>query len=508
MSYSTQLDAERDGMSLAWWAQRQRDVPALRLGDRQLSYAQLNERVNRCARLLRSLGVKVGDGVAVLAPNGFEFAEVYLAARRIGSRVTPINWHLFPDEVAYIVDDCRATVFIVDPDIATESISVGPDVRVLRLGKEYEDALEGQPGHDIDDPQLGNIMLYTSGTTGRPKGVFTRREVPPSPRGLEAAGYHTGDVHLVTGPLYHSAPLAFSLRIPLLCGATVSMMPRFDAIDFLATVELERVTHTHLVPTMMHRLVRLDDAVRAARDVSTMRWIIHGAAPCPPDVKRSMIEWFGPVVTEYYGSTEGLVSLCTSRGWVERPGTVGRPAAGSVKIGDAEGDPLPSNASGTVWIRRAEEPFSYFGDSTKTADSHRGDWFTVGDVGHLDDDGYLFLTDRSANLIVTGGVNVYPAEIDAVLLAHPFVADAVTIGVPDAEWGEQIVAVVERRPGSDGGFDEAHLLSHCREFLPAFKCPKRVEFIDHLPRRDNGKVHRDEVRTWFRVRVDGRVIRP
>ena len=328
-------------------------------------------------------------------------------------------------------------------------------------------------------------MLYTSGTTGRPKGVSRPPENPAT--ALAAArfsGYQPGMVHLVTGPLYHTAPLLLSMNTPLHGGATLVLMERWDASATLRLVEEHRVTHTHMVPTMFHRLLALPDDERAAADTSSLFAVIHGAAPCPVHVKQRLIEWVGPVVWEYYGATEGAATLVDSHTWLRKPGTVGKPEpVDHVVVGDEDGTPLPTGTPGLVWIRsKPEDRFVYHGDPDKTAGAYRGDYFTLGDVGYLDEDGYLFLTDRSAHLIVSGGVNIYPAEVDAVLLEHPAVADAATIGVPDDEWGESVLAVVEVRAGVTADDELAgELIGFCRARLAAFKCPRAVDFVDAAP---------------------------
>jgi len=343
-------------------------------------------------------------------------------------------------------------------------------------------------------------MLYTSGTTGRPKGVF--RKNLAARRGSIDHGYEPdgGDRHLLTGPLYHAAPLGFSLKVPLAHGATVVMMDAWDAEEALRLIDGYRVTHTHMVPTMFHRLLALPDDTRSRYDVSSLCFVVHGAAPCPAVVKRRMIDWLGPIITEYYAATEGSGTSCDSKTWLERPGTVGLPAEGQVLICDEAGEPLPRGEVGLVHLRSPEASrFEYFKDTEKTEASFRGDHYTLGDVGYLDEDGYLYLTDRSANLIISGGVNIYPAEVDEILLEHPSVGDAATIGVANDEWGEEVLAVVEPAPGVVGSEALAwELVEHCRDRLAHYKCPRRVEFVDELPRHDNGKIYKRLLRERFR----------
>jgi long-chain acyl-CoA synthetase len=502
------LEHARRGMVLAWWAQRRPDVPAIVAPTGDRTFAELNARANQLVRALRRLGLRAGDGVALLCTNRAEFAEVGAACQRAGWRLTTVNLHLTADEAGYIVDNCEAKALVADVALASVAdgarrrapgcvvaLAVAGDIEGFRS---YDDELAGESGADIDDPALGSSMLYTSGTTGRPKGVH-RRDTPP-PSAINLFAYRDGDRHLCTGPLYHAAPLAFSLTTPIAHGVGVVLMERWDAEAALALVESHGVTHTHMVPTMFHRLLSLPPEVRARYDVSTLRSVLHGAAPCPVAVKRRMIEWLGPVVWEYYAATEGSGCFVDSDTWLARPGTVGKPADGQVMVGDIDGRALPPGETGLVFLKApAIGRFEYFKDTDKTESTYRGDYFTLGDVGYVDDDGYLFLTDRSANLIISGGVNIYPAEIDAVLLEHPAVGDAATIGVPDDEWGERVVAVIELQPGREPSPKLAReLVAHCRARLAHYKCPQLVEFTDRLPRQDNGKIYKRVLRERFR----------
>jgi long-chain acyl-CoA synthetase len=416
------LEHARRGMVVAWWAQHRPDVPAIVAPTGDRTFAELNARANQLVRALRRLGLRAGDGVALLCTNRAEFAEVGAACQRAGWRLTTVNWHLIADEAGYIVDNCEAKALVAD--VALASVADGarrPPGCVVALAiagdiegfRSYDDELAGESGADIDDPALGSSMLYTSGTTGRPKGVH-RRDTPP-PSAINLFAYRDGDRHLCTGPLYHAAPLAFSLTTPIAQGVGVVLMEQWDAEAALALVESHGITHTHMVPTMFHRLLSLPPEVRARYDVSTLRSVLHGAGPCPVAVKRRMIEWLGPVVWEYYAATEGSGCFVDSDTWLARPGTVGKPADGQVMVGDIDGRALPPGETGLVFLKApAIGRFEYFKDTDKTESAYRGDYFTLGDMGYVDDDGYLFLTDRSANLIISGGVNIYPAEVDAV----------------------------------------------------------------------------------------------
>ena len=501
------------GMATAVYAAEAPDRAAVisPFGDR--TYAELNRRSNQLVRALRALGAVAGDTIALVCRNRPEFVEVYDAVLRSGLRLTPINWHLTAEEIAYIVDDSGAVALIGDAHFgdtlaAALKLLTGSPAR-LSVGGDidgyspYEDALAAQDASDIDDPSPGGTMLYTSGTTGRPKGVRRAMGMAPGLYRLHSRNSpHAGDTNrsLVTGPLYHAAPLSVSMTAPMAAGLGLVLMDGWSPEETLELIERHGITHTHLVPIMFHRLLALPDDVRGAFDPSSLRLVVHGAAPCPVDVKRRMIEWWGPVIEEYYAATEGGGTYITAKEWLKKPGSVGKASAGAaVEVRDESGSELPAGEIGTVWFRRSEiEPFEYHRDPDKTAGVHDGNWFTLGDMGYADDDGYLFLTGRSAELIISGGVNIYPAEIDAVLLEHPAVHDVATIGVPNDEWGEEVKAVVEVRDGvtADDAL-AAELIEFCRARLAHFKCPKSIDFADALPRFETGKIYRRLVRDRY-----------
>jgi long-chain acyl-CoA synthetase len=500
-------------MLAAFWAAERGGAPAVisEAGDR--TRGEVNANANRLVRALRARGVKAGDGLALLCANRPEFLETVAAARRAGLRLTTVNWHLTGDEAGYIVDDCEATAFVADArfaHVARRAADLAPRLRAsIAVGgpvdgfEDWDGVLAPESGVDLDDPVVGSTMLYTSGTTGRPKGV--RR--PPDPRSaLDVAKLtqYRGDrhVHLCTGPLYHAAPLSFSLTAPAAMGVPIVMMDGWSAERTLALVEEHRVTHTHMVPTMFHRLLALPDDVKSRYDISSLVFIIHGAAPCPVDVKQRLMDWLGPIVWEYYAATEGAGTLVGPDEWLRKPGTVGRVSPPDhVRILEEAGNEAGPGEIGTVYLKApADDRFEYFKAPEKTQGAYRDSHFTLGDVGYVDDDGYLFLTDRSAHLIISGGVNVYPAEVEAALLAHPAVGDVGVVGQPDDEWGEIVVAAVEPQMGVEPtdtlGFE---LVEWCRGRIAHYKCPRRVIFVEALPRHDNGKLYKHQLREQLRA---------
>ncbi|MDX1734849.1 MAG: AMP-binding protein, partial [Halioglobus sp.] len=432
--------------------------------------------------------------------------EIVFAATRAGLRYTPINRYLSAEEIAYIVDDCEAGALLGDARFgdlmqqtaqrcprATTRLAVGGSIDGF---EDYADALDDQDGADIDDPQLGARMLYTSGTTGRPKGVVRRPNYSTRLEAInDAPQYRPGGVHmnLCTGPYYHGGPLTFSLQMPLSQGVGIVIMEKWDAEQALRLIQQHRITHTHMVPTMFHRLLRLPPQVRAKYDVSSMQYILHGAAPCPVASKRGMMDWFGPILWEYFAATEGSGASCSPQQWLRKPGTVGLPPSRDhVRILDDDGEPRAPGEVGNIYLKGdGELDFRYHGDPQKTEAAHRGAYFTVGDIGYLDEDGFLFITDRNANVIISGGVNIYPAEVEAILLEHEAVKDAAVVGVPDEEWGEQVKAIVQvAQLPRDADALASDLIAFSRDRIAHFKCPRSVEFVTDLPRDDNGKLYR------------------
>lgn len=474
---------------------------ALDDGTRRRTWAELDDRVRRWARLLREdLGLAPGDHAALLMHNRAEALEGVIAAIHAGVWMTPINWHLAPEEIAYVVRDAGARVLFTDAAHAALARASGCPV-VIEVGDALDRALAdaSDAPMDLEGPPGGN-MIYTSGTTGRPKGVQRRR--PATLReALAAQEAYARSIacdgsgpHLVTGPLYHAAPLMYAIYDQA-CGAPVVVMPRWDARAALRLLVEREVHHTHLVPTMFVRLLRLPDAEREAFRAPALHTVLHGAAPIAPEIKRRMIAWWGPILYEYWGGTEGgVTTFVDSETWLARPGTVGR-AVGHYEVFavDEAGQRLPPGAEGILHARHATTPhlFAYHGDAEKTARAFLDPYtHTLGDVGRVDADGFVHLTDRAANVIISGGVNIYPAEIEAVLQAHPAVADVAVFGIPDDEWGEQVKAAVELAAGTAPSQALAEeLLAFARARLAGYKVPRSIDFEAALPRTPAGKLY-------------------
>ncbi len=477
---------------------------------------------NRFARMLDTIGVSRRGAVAVLTGNVPEYLAAYRGATWSGRQFTPMSWRWSPDEVAYVTENCEADVLVAEARYAhlAEAAAevVAPERRFAVGGavagfRDWTD-VEALSGDELEAPVVGSTMLYTSGTTGRPKGV--RREPPegPPPGRMGAGGMMMlraclGDgadrSHLVCTPLYHSGPLTYADGAALL-GADLVLLDRFDPEVVLQTIEEHQITSTFMVPTQFVRLLRLPEATRRRYDLSSLKMVVHGSAPVAPDTKRAMIEWLGPVLFEFYGGTEGGGVSIDSTDWLAHPGSVGRPRAGlGLEIRDDAGLPLGVGVEGQIWFHDGQA-FEYKDDPDKTAEAVSDDWFTLGDIGYLDEDGFLFLCDRRADVIISGGVNVYPAQIEAVLLAHPAVADCCVVGAPDAEWGESVRAVVQVVDGvTPGPETEANLLDHCRSALAGYQVPRGVDFDGALPRTETGKLARRTVRDRYWVGRERRI---
>ena len=504
--------AALDGMTIAAWAGLKPAATFIHDPDGKThSWGKVNAQANGIVRLLRQHGLTTGDSVALVCSNRAEFVEVLAATQRAGWRITPVNWHLNAEEVAYIIKDCEAKAVFCEARVATSQAAVAqcPDLLAkIAIGGaipgflDYDAVLAPLDGGDITDPVLGNAMMYTSGTTGRPKGVY-RPQAVVAPPGLYALrGYdHETSVQLCAGPAYHAAPLAFDVRGAMGAGCELVFMDKWDSETVLALMHDKRVSHLHLVPIMFQRLLALPDEVKARYDLSSVIYIVHGAAPCPPEVKAAMIDWFGPVLSEYYAGSEGGAGfVISSEEWLAKPGSVGkRPALLGSKILDEAGHELPTGVPGGIYHQLPPGGgFTYYKDEAKTNANRVGDYFTMGDVGYFDEDGYLFLTGRNAETIISGGVNIYPQEVDNELIKHDAVADSSTVGIPHDEWGEQVKAVIMLEPGfapSDQLAQE--ILAFARASLPAFKVPRSVDFVTDLPRSEAGKIQRNKVRAPY-----------
>ena len=494
------------GARAASWTQSAvfaRECPqglALFSGHGERSFAQLHSAANRIAHALLARGLMAGDAVALMCCNRPEFVEVLLAALRIGLRLTPISTQLTNDEARYIALDCQARMLFVEAGLAGESIDEVP--RIVIGTPSYEEALAAGSPEDLESPSAGKLMLYTSGTTGRPKGVFSRAAdvVPPQFEG-SFADYRPGDVQLCAGPAYHAAPLLFDLRWPLASGVPIVLIEKWDAREVLRAIGQHRVTHAHMVPTMFQRLLALPESERARYELSSLRFVVHGAAPCRVPVKRAVIEWLGPVLTEYYAATEGGDNIhVNSIDWLQRPGTVGRlDHSKGHSILDEQGRPVLPGQVGRIYFHApAAGRFEYFGDPGKTAAAYVGDRFTLGDLGYVDEAGWLFITGRGAETIISGGVNIYPREIDEALAAHPAVQAVCTVGAPDLEWGERVVSVVVPSVGHAPTPElAAALMAHGAECLAGFKRPREIVFTGELPYTATGKLLRSQVRQRF-----------
>ena len=480
-----------------------------------VTYRQLDERSNQVAQLLRAAGLRRGDGIAFMLENSARFFEICWGAQRAGLYYTAISSRLTPTEASYIVQDCGATVFITSAanrEVASAIVDDIPDVAVKLMidgtaeGYErYEDAVGQHPTSPIADESEGGDMLYSSGTTGRPKGV--KVPLPEGPIGTPSSvtalaqllyGFTADTVYLSPAPMYHAAPLRFSMAV-LRLGGTIVAMERFDPADFLRLVEEHRVTHTQVVPTMFVRMLKLDESERSRHDLSSLQVCIHAAAPCPIPVKEQMIGWWGPKIYEYYAGTEGN-GFCaiTSEEWLQHKGSVGKPLVGELHILGEDGEPRPTGEAGTIFFGNGGT-FEYHNDPEKTASSRNEQgWSTLGDIGYVDEDGYLYLTDRKSYMIISGGVNIYPQEAENVLTMHPKVMDVAVIGVPNEDFGEEVKAIVQPVDMAEAGPElERELLSFCKEQLAGYKCPRSVDFSAELPRHPTGKLYKRLLRDRY-----------
>jgi acyl-CoA synthetase (AMP-forming)/AMP-acid ligase II len=490
-----------------------------------VTYRQLNDRSNQLCQLLWDRGVRPEGHLAVFMENNAWYHAVAWAALRSGLYLTAINSHLTADEVEYIVTDCGADVFVTSGPLGPVAAEVAdrmPHVHT-RLAidgpvdgfEDYADAVAPYPAEPLDEELEGLFMLYSSGTTGRPKGI--KHLIARTPIGEMAHpvlatlgglfGFGEDSVYLSPAPLYHSAPLAFSTGVHRL-GGTVVVMERFDPRHALELIERHRVTHSQWVPTMFVRMLKLPPEERTAHDLSSHRVAIHAAAPCPAPVKQQMIEWWGPIIHEYYAGTEGNGFVyCRSEDWLEHPGTVGRPLIGALHIVGDDGEELGPHEPGTIYFEGGGQ-FEYHNDPDKTeASRHPSGWSTLGDVGYLDEDGYLYLTDRKAYMIISGGVNIYPQECENLLITHPKVMDCAVFGVPNDEFGEEVKAVVQPVDATGAGPAlERELIAFCKEHLASYKCPRTIDFEPELPRLPTGKLYKRLLRDRYWTGRESRIV--
>ncbi len=489
-----------------------------------VTYRQLDDRSRQVAHMLRSMGLVAGDHIVILLENHPRFFEICWGAQRSGIIYTAASTRLTVMEAAYIVQDCAAKVLITShalADLAQALLGVTPGLKARLMVDaahagyfSYEAILATFAATPVADETAGCDMLYSSGTTGRPKGVF----VPPESPAIDATtslieicknvyGIDLNSIYLSPAPLYHAAPLRFNM-VAMRLGATCIVMAHFDPEAFLRLAEKHRATHTQLVPTMFVRMLKLPATTRAAFDVRSLKFAIHAAAPCPIPIKEQMIDWWGPIIWEYYAGTEGNgMTLVRSADWLTHKGTVGKAVVGQLKICNDQGDEVPTGTPGTIHFADGKA-FEYHNDPQKTADSRnaRG-WTTLGDIGYVDADGFLFLTDRKAHMIISGGVNIYPQEAENLLVTHPKVMDVAVFGVPNEEFGEEVKAVVQPRDMADAGPAlEAELIAFCRTQLSPNKCPKSIDFEPELPRHPTGKLYKRLLRDRYWAGHAGRLI--
>ncbi|HUR77757.1 MAG TPA: AMP-binding protein [Acidimicrobiales bacterium] len=504
-------------MHLGAQAQTTPDKPAYIMAStgEVVTYRQLDEASNRLAHVFADAGLVEGDSIALMLENNLHFFEVTWAAQRSGLYYTAISSRLTHEEAAYIINDCGAQAFVTSQHLAPVAAELTRQMPNVNTGlmmdgamdgyESYEAATAAKPSTPIAQEREGADMLYSSGTTGRPKGV--KAPLPSADFGQPNAiavigqllyGFSPEMVYLSPAPLYHAAPLRFSMAVQRI-GGTVVVMEHFDPAEFLELVARYRVSHTQVVPTMFVRMLKLAPDQRL-QDVSSLRTVIHAAAPCPIETKRAMIEWWGPIIYEYYAGTEGNGFVaCNSEEWLAHPGTVGKALTGIVHIVDEEsGDEVAVGETGTVYFEGGAN-FEYHNDPEKTQDSRLANgWSTLGDIGRVDEDGFLYLTDRKAYMIISGGVNIYPQEAENLLVTHPKVMDVAVFGIPNPDFGEEVKAVVQPMHWQEAGPElERELIAFCKEHLAGIKCPRTIDFEQELPRHPTGKLYKRLLRDRY-----------
>jgi len=512
------------------WAKQTPDKPAVidSVSGAIVTYRELDDRSNQIAQLMYAHGLRRGDHVSIFMENDVRYFEIVWAALRSGLYLTTINRYLTHEEAAYIADNSESRIVFSSAKLAevarhlpaqcpgverwlmTDAAAPGFDL--------YSEAIAAYPAEPLGDEPAGALMLYSSGTTGRPKGILRAlpdtkiHEADTGIGALQVAlwGFDDKTVYLSPAPLYHSAPIGFSIGAQAR-GGSVVIMPRFDELGALQAVQDYKVTHSQWVPTMFSRMLKLDVETRNSFDLSSQKVAIHAAAPCPRGVKQQMLDWWGPIIYEYYAGTEanGLTHV-TPDAWLAKPGTVGIPVLGQVHICDEEGNELPPGQPGHVYFELPEMPFRYLKDDDKTKSvqhPRHANWSALGDVGYVDEDGYLFLTDRATFMIISGGVNIYPQEIEDALILHDKVQDVAVIGVPNEEMGEEVKAIVELIPGVEPDAAlEQELLAYARDHIAHYKCPKSIDFTDELPRLPTGKLYKRILKDRYWGRTDSRIV--
>lgn len=495
-------------------AKKYPDKPAYTIAEtgQVTTFKELDDQSMQASQLFRKLGLKRGDHIALMLENHPALLQICLAAQRSGLYFTAISYRLQDEEVEYIVSDCEAKVFIssMSQRAVVEKVTVDHCEKVYMVDgvvagfESWEEAIAAMPAEKIDDESSGSQMLYSSGTTGRPKGVL--KPLPDIEFGAVEGpnlfellyGANEDSIYLSPAPLYHAAPLTFTMGF-LAMGVSVVVMQHFEAEAALKAIETFKVTHSQWVPTMFIRMLKLDDDVRHKYDVSSLQCAIHAAAPCPIPVKEQMIEWWGPVIHEYYAGSEGngFVAI-NSENWLTHKGSVGQPLTAALHIVGEDGEEVPQGESGTIYFEGGGE-FEYFNDKEKTSESrHSKGWSTLGDVGYIDEDGYLYLTDRKSFMIISGGVNIYPQETENLLVTHPKVMDVAVFGVPNEDFGEEVKAVVQPKHWEEVGPElAAELIDFCREHISHIKCPKTVDFEKELPRHPTGKLYKRLLRDRY-----------
>ncbi|MCH2173899.1 acyl-CoA synthetase [Myxococcota bacterium] len=503
--------------TLGFWKIAEEEPDRLAIADpdhNEISYGDLYTLVNQISHGLTALGLEEGDHVATTLPNGIEQVALCLAAFQQGLYITTVNWHLVGPEIAYILGDAESKVFVTHERFGDEATRAADEAGLpaearFSIGevegfRPFSEMIDGQPANRPENLSTGSFMFYTSGTTGRPKGV--RRDLPdvhPDETGARSGGLmmlfgkkpHDGHVHITMAPLYHTAVSNWA-HMSLHWGHPVVLMDRFTAEGALERIQKYRVTHSHMVPTMFHRMLALPESERAKYDVSSLRCMIHAAAPCPVETKQKMLDWWGDVIWEYYAATEGGGTIVNPEQWRRFPGTVGQPwPISEVKIFDDDGNEVPTGASGTIYMRMEGNEFKYYKDEAKTDKARREDFFTVGDIGYFNEEGFLFLNDRANDMIIVGGVNIYPAEIEGALHQHEKIGDVAVFGVPNEDTGEEIKAVVELVPGIPENEETlADIMSFCRDRMAKQKWPRSIDFTTEMPRDPNGKLYKRKLR--------------